>query len=307
MRIAFFGSSIFSVPSLKAVASNVVTVITKKARPKGRGYHLDDSEIKKTALELELPVKEIDTFKDDEAQELRGIEVDLFVVASFGLIIPRWLLDIPSVGAINVHPSLLPQYRGPSPIQWALLDGAKETGITIIKMTEKMDAGPIVYQESMAIDDRENTLSLSERLSKRAGEILPNMVTEIGRTGSIDGREQEERLATYCPIIDKRMGLIEWHQTAVEILQRVRAFVEWPTAYTFLAGKMLKVFDGLEVAAADRDDPGTVYALSKDGFMVATGKGTVLLTDVQIENKKRVTGRDFANGYRNLTGKVLGR
>lgn len=307
MKIAFFGSSSFSVPPLQSIASQVAAVITKKARPKGRGYLLGDNEVKRTAGDLGLPVVEIESFKSDDAAALTGLDVDLFVVASFGLIIPGPTLARPAIGAINVHPSLLPKYRGPSPIQWALLRGDTATGLTVIRMTERMDAGPIVYQETAPIGAEENAIALSARLSSRAAEILPALIGDIEGRRAIPAVAQAEEEATYCPVLDKGMGLIDWNDDAAAVVRRVRAFVEWPTAYTYLDNKMLKVHEAAVLAAQGPHEAGRVLALSKEGFIVSAGKDAVLLRDVQLENKKRVSGRDFANGYRHLVGKVLGR
>ena len=161
MRVAFFGSSSFSVQPLQAISSLVTCVVTRKAKPKGRGYLLEDTEVKREAINLRLPVIEIDSFKDEAAKELGSMRPEFFVVASFGLIIPKWALDIPSMGPINIHPSLLPKYRGPSPIQWAIWNGETETGITLIRMNEKMDAGNILYRETMTIEPGDNVITLS--------------------------------------------------------------------------------------------------------------------------------------------------
>ena len=150
MNLLFFGSSSFSVPALVALRSSISCVVTKKTKPKGRGYLLEDNEVKRAALSLGLPVREIGSFKDEEAASLGELKPDLLVVVSFGLIIPRWFLDLAAMGAINVHPSLLPKYRGPSPMQWAIWNGEEETGITVIRMSERMDAGDILYQEKDA-------------------------------------------------------------------------------------------------------------------------------------------------------------
>ena len=172
MRTIFFGSSGFSVPILKSIAQHTICVVTKKARPKGRGYSLDDNEVKKTAEELDLPLIEIDSFKDDIVKTLPDYRPDLFVVASFGLIVPKWVLDMPSEGPINVHPSLLPLYRGPSPIQWAILSGDEMTGITLIRMNEKMDEGDIIYQEQVMIrEGREFYWSFREAVDESCQDI----------------------------------------------------------------------------------------------------------------------------------------
>ena len=154
--VLFFGSSSFSVPALRSSGPSVTRVVTKKTKPKGRGYLLEDNEVKREALSPGLRVMEIDSFRDEEARRIADLRADLLVVASFGLIIPKWFLDSPAIGAINVHPSLLPRYRGPSPLQWVIWKGEKETGITIIKMSEQMDAGDILFQESTPIEPEED-------------------------------------------------------------------------------------------------------------------------------------------------------
>jgi methionyl-tRNA formyltransferase len=201
MRTIFFGSSGFSVPILRSIARHTICVVTKKARPKGRGYSLDDNEVKKAAEELDIPLIEINSFKDDVVKTLPDYRPDLFVVASFGLIVPKWVLDVPLVGPINVHPSLLPLYRGPSPIQWAILSGDEMTGITLIRMNEKMDEGDVIYQEQVMIRQNENCIDLFERLSTRVAGILPDIFDYIEIKGMMKGTKQRHEIATYTPII----------------------------------------------------------------------------------------------------------
>ena len=242
MNLLFFGSSSFSVPALVSLHSSISCVVTKKTRPKGRGYLLEDNEVKRTALSLGLPVREIGSFKDEEATSLGELKPDLLVVVSFGLIIPRWFLDLPTLGAINVHPSLLPKYRGPSPMQWAIRNGEEETGITVIRMNERMDAGDILYQEKTPLAPEEDAAALSSRLALRVSEILPPVVEEVKVKGVGYGTPQDDREASYTPMITKEMGRIDWNMSATEIIRQVRALVLWPTAYTFLDGKTIKVF-----------------------------------------------------------------
>lgn len=306
MRIVFFGSSSFSVPSLLKVAGSVAAVVTKKARPKGRGYQVDDNEVKRAALELGLPLIEIDSFKDDEARSIADYQPDLFVVISFGLIVPRWALDIPSIDPVNIHPSLLPLYRGPSPMQWALFNCETTTGITFIKMNEKMDEGDIIFQERVKIEDEDDYISLSDRLKVRSADLLSEVVGRIETERKITGKTQDHSLATYSPIIKKEMGKIDWNLSAQEINCRIRAFVEWPTAYTFLNGKRLKVFHSLvDTAASAQAAPGTIVAVTRSGLEVACGKGLLTITDLQPENKKRMKAYDFSRGYRDLRGNLL--
>jgi len=307
MRVAFFGSSSFSVQPLQAISSLVTCVVTRKAKPKGRGYLLEDTEVKREAMNLRLPVIEIDSFKDEAAKELESMRPEFFVVASFGLIIPKWALDIPSMGPVNIHPSLLPKYRGPSPIQWAIWNGDTETGITLIRMNEKMDAGNILYRETMTIEPGDNVITLSERLSKRSAEILPGFLNEAGVNGLQEGLAQSHDKATFTPIISKEMGRIDWSKRAEEILRQVRALVAWPTAYTFLDGLFLKVFAGA-VKEGDQGEgviPGTIIDVTKEGIQVITGSGVLVIKELQLQNKKRINAYDFAIGYRGLSGKVL--
>ena len=305
MKIVFFGSSSFSVPPLKSIASYAPWVVTKKAKPKGRGYSLDDNEVKKAAIELDLPLLEIESFKDEAVQKFKELRPDLFAVASFGLMLPKWSLEVPTVGAINVHPSLLPKYRGPSPIQWAILNGEDRTGITIMKIVEKMDAGNIIYQEEASIKADDNTITLSARLSEKASEILPEIIDNIKLYGLMKGIEQNSEEATYTPIITKDMGKIDWSKKGTQIVRQVRAFVPWPTAYTFLNDVLFKIFDA-EIDILHRDTlPGTVFDKNRDGILVATVDGSILVKEVQLENRKKVRASEFANGYRGLLGTVL--
>lgn len=305
MNIVFFGSSSFSVPSLRSIASHVPYVVTKKAKPKGRGYSLDDNEVKKAATEMGLSILEIGSFNDEAFDKIKDLKPELFLVVSFGLIFPKWSLELPTVGAINVHPSLLPRYRGPSPIQWAILNGEEKTGLTIIKVIAKMDAGNIIYQEDIRIIPEDNAITLSAKLSERASEILPEIIDHISIKGMKKGIEQKNEEATYTPIITKEMGKIDWSKKGAEIVRQVKAFVLWPTAYAFLDETLLKIFDA-EVDIRDRKSfPGTIFEKNRDGILVATVDGSILVKEVQLENRKKIKAGEFANGYRGLIGKIL--
>jgi methionyl-tRNA formyltransferase len=307
MRLLFFGSSGFSVPALLALRPSISLVVTKKAKPKGRGYHLDDNEVKQAAIAAGLPLAEIGSFRDEEAKKLAEPRPDLLVVVSFGLIIPGWFLDAAAIGAINVHPSLLPKYRGPSPMQWAVRNGDKETGVTIISMAERMDAGEILYQERTPIGPDEDTAALSWRLSLRAAEILPSIVERVTAGGMAGAVSQDEGQATYTAMVTKEMGRIDWTAPAEEVMRQIKAFIMWPTAYTFLDGKMLKVYKAKAPAGAypRRAEPGAVVSVSPEGIEVAAGSGSVVIEEVQMENRKRMAASEFARGYRQLAGKKL--
>ncbi|HOJ71154.1 MAG TPA: methionyl-tRNA formyltransferase [Syntrophorhabdaceae bacterium] len=305
MNIVFFSTSAFSLPSFRAISGFIKCVITKRARPKGRGYMLEDSEIKKAALQMGIPVIEIDSFKEPSIFQVHDFDPHLFVVVSFGLIIPKKILDIPTIGSINVHPSLLPVYRGPSPIQWALLNGDNETGITVIKMNEQMDAGDIIYQETVHIDENDNAATLSDRLSVRSGEVLPNIIDHIEKEGKITGRQQDHRLATFTPLITKEMGRINWQAGAREINNRIRAFFLWPVAYTYIDEKLMKIYTGQTDPYNSDSPPGTIIDINKKGIYVSTTDGTLIIIELQMENKKKMDAYSFAIGYRNLMGKAF--
>ncbi len=306
MKILFFGSSAFSVRPLESIRPLVSHVVTRKAKPKGRGYLLSEGDVARSAHELNLPLIELDSFKDPAARELAALKPDLLVVVSFGLIIPRWFLEVPAVGAVNVHPSLLPKYRGPAPIQWTILNGDSETGISIIRMSERMDAGAILYQERTSVAEGEDAGSLSERLSQRTAEILPGFLQDIAEHGLPEGRPQAEEEATYVPMIERETGLIDWSTDALRIVRQVRAMVVWPTAYTSIEGKLLKVYAAEPGHRSEQAVPGTVLEIVPGGLLVAAARGSVLLRDVQLENRKRMTAADFARGYRGVVGKKLG-
>ena len=307
MRTVFFGSSGFSVPSLLKIKDSVVAVVTKKARPKGRGYQIDDNEVKRAAVQLDLPLIEIDSFKDDEAKSIADHRPDLFVVVSFGLIVPKWALDVPSMGPINIHPSLLPLYRGPSPMQWALLNGDEATGITFIRMNEKMDEGDIIYQERVIIEKDDDYITLSKRLSEKAADRLPEIIDRIARKGGmIVGTVQDHAIATYAPMITKEMGRMDWQQSAARLDCQVKAFVTWPTAFTYLDGKLLKVFCSSADESVEAKAPvGTITQVTKAGLEVSTGKGLLIIRELQLENKKRMNAYDFSIGYRELQNKSM--
>lgn len=307
MKIVYFGSSAFSVPSMYALRDFITHVVTRKAKPKGRGYNLEAGEIIRAATDLQLPVTEIDSFKNEDSRVLRELAADLVVVVSFGLIIPRWFLDIPTTGAINVHPSALPKYRGPSPIQWAIWNGEVETAISVIRMNERMDAGNILFQEMVPLDSEEDSQTLSKRLAVQSGEILKGLIKEIGEKGIGDGVTQDESEATYTPIIKKEMGLIDWHCSSIEVLRQIRALVEWPTAYANLDGKLLKIYKGKIEGDRVRGEvePGTIIGVTKTGIDIATLDGLLTVSELQLENKKRMSAIEFARGYRGLIGKRL--
>lgn len=305
MKICFFGSSSFSVPSLISIRDYVTLVVTKKAKPKGRGYLIDDNEVKKCAISFGLDVVEIGSFSDEEAKKIMLSDFDLFVTVSFGLILPKEILQIPKLGAINVHPSLLPKYRGPSPIQTAILEGEKTTGITIIRMGSRVDAGNILYQEKIDIYEEDDAPSLSERLSKRSSEILCEFLKKIERNGLEEGVPQNEALATYTKPIKKEMAKIDWSESSFRIANMIRAYAGWPCAYTYLDGKLLKIHKAKVFDMASFETPGRIILVLKEGIVCSTGEGTILLCEVQLEGKRRLSAYEFAIGQRGLVGKIF--
>ncbi len=300
----------------------VVLVVTQPDKPKGRSGELQVSDVKALALERGLPVfQPVKIRLPENVAELKKYDADIYVVAAFGQILPQEVLDIPRFGCVNIHASLLPKYRGAAPIQQAILDGEKETGVTIMQMAAGMDTGDILLQRSVAISEDETGGSLFDKLSVLGGELIAEALPMIER-GELTPVTQDEALATRCGKLSKDMGHIDFSRDASFVRNLVRGLNPWPSAYTYLDGKMLKIWkaealsdDGFRESAGSPDMaegislseavPGMVMAASKDAILVACGKGAVRILELQLEGKKRMTTRDFLLGYKVPVGTVL--
>jgi len=308
-RIIFFGTPEFAVPALQALHSSeydVVAVVTKPDRPKGRGRRLVAPPVKQAAIKLGYQVLQPSRVKEPWfLEKIIALNPDLFVVVAYGYILPGSVLSIPRMGAINIHPSLLPKYRGPAPIQWAIINGEQETGVTTMWMDEGMDTGEILLSARVAIEPDETFQSLQHRLSRLGAELLLDTLDEL-KSERLAGKRQSPLEATYAPVLKKEDGRIDWTRDAKSLDAFIRGINPWPGAFTFLYGKRLKIFKARPVKKHSHEKPGTVL----DGFPgelnVATGKGILSLKEVQLESAKRLPIKEFLRGCPIAPGTMLG-
>ncbi|HET9533598.1 MAG TPA: methionyl-tRNA formyltransferase [Blastocatellia bacterium] len=303
MRVIFMGTPEFAVPSLARLVEDghdVVAVFTQPDKPAGRGNKLQPPPVKLFAIEHDIPVHQPARIKNNE--EVRAVfkrsAADACIVAAYGKILPQWLLDIPRLGCINVHASILPKYRGAAPINWAIANGERETGITIMQMDAGMDTGPVLDIRRVEIGSGETAPELSERLSRIGAEALCETLPRIER-GEIQPIAQDDSQATYAPMLKREAGLIDWSMTAREIANRVRAFQPWPGTYTLFRGSRLIFWRASETTASEKIEPATITGIDKDGITIAcAGPSALHIEEVQVEGKRRAPARDFANGMR---------
>ena len=316
MRIVFMGTPDFARSALEKIIEaghEVVLVVTQPDKPKGRSGELQVSDVKACALEHDLPVFQPVKIKEaDHVAYLKSIDADIYVVAAFGQILSQEILDIPKFGCVNIHASLLPKYRGAAPIQQVILDGEKETGVTIMQMAAGMDTGDILIQKTIPIDENETGGGLFDKLSVLGAELIVEALPMIER-GELTPVPQDEALATKCGKLSKDMGKIDFTQPAEKIRNLVRGLNPWPSAYTYLDKKMLKIWNAVVVGAEETSnldvsnaDAGTIVAVSKDCFVVKTGDGLLKVTELQLEGKKRMSVKDFLLGYKLSVGQKLG-
>jgi methionyl-tRNA formyltransferase len=285
----------------------IAGVFTQPDRPAGRGRAPHVSAVKRLALEHALTIEQPEKLRDPGVVErLRALAPEVIVVAAYGKILPRSVLDLPPRGAINVHASLLPKYRGAAPIQRAILAGDRTTGITIMQMNERMDAGDLLLQEEIAIRPDDTAESLGVRLADLGAQLIVVALDGLAR-GLLEARPQREADATLAPRVNKEEGAVDWSRSAAEIERAVRAFAPWPGAYSFVAGKLLKIHRAAVSQETTRAAPGTVVHASGDLLDVATGEGVLRLLEVQLEGKRRLGAREFLAGRQLREGDVLRR
>ena len=304
------GTPDFAAGILSAILESehtVVAAVTQPDRPKGRSGALVASPVKELAQKRGIPVLQPLKIKEkDETEKLRAFDADIYVVAAFGQILSKEILDIPKYGCINVHASLLPEYRGAAPIQWAIADGKKETGVTVQQMNEGVDTGDIISSIKVAIADDETGASLFDKLMK-AGEDLITQTLSLIRSGTAVRTKQDESKATYAKILKKEMGYIDFTRSATETERLVRAFTPWPGGYTYLNGKLLKIKGCRAVNGYDGGEPGTLAAVTKDEMIVYCAEGALSITEVQPEGKKQMPVHDFLLGNHVSLSDVFGK
>lgn len=309
MRIIFMGTPDFAVGTLEALVNaghEVVLAVTQPDKPQGRKQILIAPPVKQTAEKLGIPVYQPKRVREPEALALlRGYEPELIVVAAFGQILPKELLDMPTYGCINVHASLLPKYRGAAPIQWAILNGDAVTGVTIMRMDVGLDTGDMIAKAEVAITPADTGGSLFDRLAETGAKLCVETIPSI-----VDGTAvytpQDEQAATKVGQISKKDGLIDFTRSAVAIECQIRGLNPWPSAYTSLAGKTLKIWSAQVSDRQTEAQPGTVVLVEKDRFGVQTGDGVLICTEVQLEGKKRMSAADFLRGNALTAGSRLG-
>lgn len=312
MRVVFMGTPDFSVGTLRELVKaghEVVGVVSQPDKPKGRGKSLMPTPVKEAALELGLPVYQPKKVREPEFIEiLRKLEPEVIVVVAFGQIIPQEILDLPPYGCINVHASLLPKYRGAAPIQWAVIDGEPQSGVTIMKMDAGLDTGDMITKVVVPIAEEETGGSLFDKLSAAGARLLVDTLPSLTNGTAVYEKQPEESPTPYAAMIQKRMGNIDWNRPAVEIERLVRGLNPWPSAYTKLKGKTLKIWKAQVIEESENDAalaPGTVIQADTHGLYVKTGQDILNITELQLEGKKRMDTPAFLRGYTVETGSVL--
>ncbi|MFZ5646545.1 MAG: methionyl-tRNA formyltransferase [Bacillota bacterium] len=313
MDIVFMGTPEFAVPTLRSLAEagyNISAVITQPDRPRGRGKKVQPSPVKEAALELGIPVLQPDRVRDESfISFLKGLKPDLIVVVAFGRILPAGVLQIPPLGCVNVHSSLLPKYRGAAPMQRAIMNGETETGVTTMMMDTGMDTGDILLRSRMPIDGDDNFGTVHDRLSHLGASLLLETV-ELLAAGKLAGVPQDHSQATYAPPITREDEVINWNRRAEDIKNQVRALDPWPGARTTLGDRVLKVWKtgeyGQAGAAGDDAAPGQVLGSVKGGLAVMCGDRPVLIRELQAQGGKRMGAADFLRGCRVDPGLILG-
>lgn len=310
MNIAFFGSPRLAAACLTELirAFQVKLVVTQPDREAGRGRRIAGTLVNDIAVKEEITVSKPRQIDKTLFETLNSLRINLIIVVAYGKILPEEIISLPEYGCLNLHGSLLPKYRGPSPIQSALLNGERITGITVQVMKNEMDAGDVVSQEEIPVNPEWTAEDLMNEIIGRAPFFLVKTIKNY-LSGTITPQPQRESEVTYCSKIRKEDGFIDWHESVEAILNKVKAFNSWPVSFTYLDGNVLRIYRAHihSVKSIVPDEPGKIVALDKSkGIVVQTGKGMISILELQLENKKRMNYRDFMNGYRNLEGKVLG-
>ncbi len=301
MKLIFMGTPEFALPSLEMLADSgkheVALVITQPDKPKGRGLHLEQPPVKEMALKHNIPVMQPQKIKGnmEVIQAFEEIRPDAAIVVAYGRIIPVELLNMPPRGFINVHASLLPAFRGASPINHAILSGAEKTGISIMKLDEGLDTGPVYLSREIEIG-RDDAIMLSKRLSATGAELLASVLDRI-ENDSVEPEPQDDSAATYAPLLKKEDGLINWNRKAVEIENMVRGLLPWPCAYTGIEGKMLKILKARIEETAHGITPGTMIK-EASRLKIACGNGFIIPLTLQLEGKQAMDAKPFANGLK---------
>jgi len=310
LTLVFCGTPAFAVPTLQRLAESgfkIPLVVTQPDKPRGRGLELGPTPVKQCATELKLPVTQPTTIKNNEEfkSQLAAINSDAIIVVGYGRIIPQWMIDLPPLGNLNLHASLLPQYRGAAPIQWAIANGETTTGVTTMRIDAGLDTGDILLQRELAIADEDTSVSLAPRLADIGADLMVETLRGL-QDGHIHARPQDHTKATLAPILKREYGVIDFTRSASEIYNRLRGFQPWPGAYTLFRGKNFQIHWAKPTTERENFAPGELR-VENDQVLAGCGRNTALqLIEVQLEGKKRMSGADFARGYRPAAAERLG-
>ena len=322
MRIVFMGTPDFSVPALKALVEaghQVIAVVTQPDKPKGRGKEVQMTPVKIQAMEYGIPVYQPAKVREASFVEvLKGLEADVYVVIAFGQILPKAVLELPKYGCINIHASLLPKYRGAAPIQWCVIYGERETGITTMMMDVGLDTGDMLEKAVIPIEEKETGGSLHDKLSMAGGDLILSTLKKL-EEGTLVRTPQTDEGTCYAKMLTKSLGDIDWNQGAVSIERLIRGLNPWPSAYTMWNGKTIKIWAADVIAGREAADflsesgvpaetgtaPGTVVCSDKRGLVVCTGGGLLSIRELQMEGKKRMDTPAFLRGYPIPAGDVF--
>ncbi|RUM61495.1 MAG: methionyl-tRNA formyltransferase [Persephonella sp.] len=311
MNVVFWGTPDFAVESLKELLKSnhkVLAVITQPDKPKGRGKKIQPTPVKKLAIENNIPVYQPSKIKDNTEfyNKLKELKPDIFVVVAYGKIIPKEIIEIPRYKTINVHASLLPKYRGAAPIHRAMMEGEEKTGVCIMEIIEKLDAGDIYECKEIEIKDSDDIVSLHDKLAKEGAKLLIKVLDDI-ESGKAKKTKQDDTKSTYAKPITKADGKIDWSMSARNIFNQIRALKVWPKAFTRFRGKDIKIISAEIIDESSKGNIGEIVDIVKGkGFIVQTGKGKLLITEVQFPNSKIITGDDAVKGYHIKVGEKLG-
>lgn len=308
MKVIFMGTPDFAVPVLEALIKNhnVVAVVSQPDKPKGRGKKLQPTPVKALAEANNIPVYQPKRIKDDEFVDiLEKIEADIYVVVAYGQLLSQRILDIPQYGCVNVHGSLLPKYRGAAPIQWSIINGEEKTGVTIMYMVKKCDAGDMILKKEIEIDSEDTYETLHDKMAPIGADALIEALDLIEK-GEVKAEKQNEELSCYASMITRDMGIIDWSKTSKEIKNKIRGFNPVPAAYTKYGEDILKIFKADIVEGYENGEIGEILAVDKKrGFTVKTGDGAVMITEIQAKGGKRMNCADYMRGHEIEIGKIL--
>ncbi|UNC93895.1 methionyl-tRNA formyltransferase [Candidatus Contubernalis alkalaceticus] len=306
--MVFMGTPEFAVPSLELMIKSkykLLAVVTQPDRPRGRGKKVIPSPVKKAAQQYGIPVLQPQKLSTDFVQEMKGLAPEVIVVAAYGKILPKSLLEIPPLGCINVHASLLPAYRGAAPVHRVIMNGEKITGVTIMYMSEGMDTGDIILQRETKISSQENVGSLHDRLSLMGAGLLGLALQKLS-AGCAHRTEQDSALATNAPPLKGEEEVINWEDDAQKIHNQVRGMNPWPGAYTLWQGQRVKIWRSSAAGYEGKGAPGEIIELGKDSILVSTGRGALSIQELQLSGGKKMSVGDFLRGNRLKAGTVLG-